>query len=257
MMKKLRKRASRSPVKPSRASNPTATFERADTEPSGTWLHSCATASASSSATSSTAALITPPATPGPISMNMKAQDRSRTMSLAMASASPNNIIEQTQPALPGYLRPCSPAEQYWAARALTAETLLAAKTEHQRELKATVYSEDVKRVRDLDALREQYNARHRQLEQLVVGATIVIVLLFAILAYLLLSHAHSPKPTPARWALASHITIPILSPFASVIEHETSHGFGTRTIVSLAAVSACLLYAVWRHWYARGKRRR
>ncbi|VDB87185.1 unnamed protein product [Peniophora sp. CBMAI 1063] len=260
MMKKLRKRASRSPVKPPRASNPTTTLERADAEPSTDRVHPFPTSSIplASSSTSSAAALITPPSTPGPTSMTAaKSQYRSRTMTLAMASASPNNAMEKTQPALPGYLRPASPAEQYWAARALTAETLLAAKTEHQRELKAAVYSEDVKRVRDLDALREQYNARNRQLEHILIGAAILIAVLIAILSYLLLSHAHTPKPAPARWALASHITIPILSPFASVIEHETSHGFGTRTIIALAAVGACLLYAIWWHWYARGMKRR
>ena len=152
-MKKLRKRASRSPVKPSHgnasASDPNIPLERADTEPSTTWLHSFPTSSIpiASSSASPAAALITPPSSPGPTMAALKGQNRSRTMTLAMASALPNNPIEQMQPALPGFLRPCSPAEQYWAARALTAETLLAAKTEHHKELKAMVYSEDVKRV--------------------------------------------------------------------------------------------------------------
>jgi hypothetical protein len=69
---------------------------------------------------------------------------RSKTMALAMASSS---LATAGSPALPGYMRPCSPAEQYWAARALTAETLLAAKTDHQRDLREVAYSEDVKRV--------------------------------------------------------------------------------------------------------------
>lgn len=36
--------------------------------------------------------------------------------------------------------------EQYWAARALTAETLLAARADHYRELRTVAYSEELKR---------------------------------------------------------------------------------------------------------------
>jgi len=91
---------------------------RAETEPSGPWMAGMQ----------------------NPISPGVK----SKTMALAMSTSTAP--LDQS-PALPGYLRPCSPAEQYWAARALTAETLLAAKTDHQRELKDVAYTEDVKRV--------------------------------------------------------------------------------------------------------------
>jgi hypothetical protein len=49
----------------------------------------------------------------------------------------------------PGYKdapQPRTATEQYWAARALTAETLLAAKDTHQLELKETTSAEDAKR---------------------------------------------------------------------------------------------------------------
>ncbi|KAI0034783.1 hypothetical protein K488DRAFT_68855 [Vararia minispora EC-137] len=72
---------------------------------------------------------------------------RSKTMTLAMAPASALALESTPSPALPGYLYPRSPAEQYWAARALTAETLLAAKAGHRRELKKIACTEDVKRV--------------------------------------------------------------------------------------------------------------
>lgn len=43
-------------------------------------------------------------------------------------------------------MKPVSATEQYWAARALTAETLLAAREAHQREVRSLAYSEDIKR---------------------------------------------------------------------------------------------------------------
>jgi hypothetical protein len=47
-------------------------------------------------------------------------------------------------------LQPRTSAEQYWAARALTAETLLSARLEHHRELRSLSYAEETKRaVRD------------------------------------------------------------------------------------------------------------
>lgn len=42
---------------------------------------------------------------------------------------------------------PRNPVEQYWAARALTAEALLKARTEHHRELRAMSMTEDLKRT--------------------------------------------------------------------------------------------------------------
>lgn len=51
-------------------------------------------------------------------------------------------------------MTPRNRVEQYWAARALTAETLLKARTEHHREIRALSYTEDMKRyVRSLEHL--------------------------------------------------------------------------------------------------------
>lgn len=44
-------------------------------------------------------------------------------------------------------LQPRTSAEQYWAARALTAETLLSARVEHHRELRSLSYVEETKRA--------------------------------------------------------------------------------------------------------------
>ncbi|KAG5642075.1 hypothetical protein DXG03_003628 [Asterophora parasitica] len=62
-----------------------------------------------------------------------------------------------------------SQAEQYWAARAFTAETLLSAREVHQRELHDFVRAEEVKRAYELSVLAEQHRERHATLEKLVV----------------------------------------------------------------------------------------
>lgn len=80
--------------------------------------------------------------------------------------------------------------EQYWAARALTAETLLVARAEHHREMRAMAYSEESKRTvsghdrprnlflpsrschvqRELSALGKMNDERITKLERLIVG---------------------------------------------------------------------------------------
>jgi len=52
-------------------------------------------------------------------------------------------------------------------------------------------------------------------------------------------------RKTPA------HFTIPILSPFTSVVEHETSV-IGSKTLAVFAFVLAAFFYFVFRHWLAR-----
>ena len=48
---------------------------------------------------------------------------------------------------LPPSVKPTTTAEQYWAARALTAETLLSARLAHQGELVALSAAEEEKRT--------------------------------------------------------------------------------------------------------------
>lgn len=48
-------------------------------------------------------------------------------------------------------IQPLTAAEQYWATRALKAEALLAANEAHQRELRSTTYSQEIRR-----SVREQ-----------------------------------------------------------------------------------------------------
>ena len=52
----------------------------------------------------------------------------------------------QATMSFPASVKPTTPAEQYWAARALTAETLLSARLAHQGELLALSAAEEEKR---------------------------------------------------------------------------------------------------------------
>ena len=72
-----------------------------------------------------------------------------RTSSSASGAPIQRNTVISTssRPSTIASIRPQSAAEQYWATRALKAETLLSARTEHHRELKALVSSEAIKRA--------------------------------------------------------------------------------------------------------------
>lgn len=154
---------------------------------------------------------------------------------------------------------PMSPAEQYWAARALTAETLLSAAEAHQREVRSAVDAEEEKRLRDITVLQKAHSERERKMERVVMFSGVFIALLVAVLVYLLVDHHHArPKgPAPSMWgvALPSHFTIPILSPWTSVVEHEASV-IGAKTTIAFALIAAGLAYAMFRYWAAaRGHR--
>jgi hypothetical protein len=101
----------------------------------------------------------------------------------------------------------------------------------------------------------------------ILVQMTLLGVLLFLVLliAYLLAQSYHRDSKRTSRWSLPSHFTIPILSPFTSVVrqdnlrlienplmflqvEHETSV-IGTWTIAVFLVVFAFLGYAIFRHW--------
>ncbi|OCH86744.1 hypothetical protein OBBRIDRAFT_714554, partial [Obba rivulosa] len=142
--------------------------------------------------------------------------------------------------------KPVTATEQYWAARALTAEALLAARITHTNELQALTEAEQEKRSREMEAVHRLHEVRHSQLERLVVVLLGCLVIFVSVVMYTFSgSHHHAP---PARYSKPSHFTIPILSPFASVVEHETSV-FNAKIITILALVTACLLYACFRYW--------
>ncbi|KAI0672080.1 hypothetical protein C8Q78DRAFT_1025124 [Trametes maxima] len=107
--------------------------------------------------------------------------------------------------------------EHYWALRAMHAEVLLTAHTAHRQELSVL---ED-RRTRDLTELNAKYlqeYAKHARMVWISMGS--VLALLFALLSFV---YRQCVPAASSRWPGPLHFTIPILSPFASVIEHETS----------------------------------
>ncbi|KAG7451539.1 uncharacterized protein BT62DRAFT_927248 [Guyanagaster necrorhizus] len=153
----------------------------------------------------------------------------------------------RTLPAPQDDVTPRSRVEQYWAARALTAEALLSARTEHHRELRTLSFGEELKRSRERNTLikvNEDKIARMEKLTWVLLG---VIVFLAILIVYV--SHLNQRRVQRTQhWRLPAHFTIPILSPFTSVVEHEVSV-IGTKTITFSITVIACFAYFVYRHW--------
>jgi hypothetical protein len=89
---------------------------------------------------------------------------RPSDVSMSRLGSSSTQFVESRVPAKPFEARPPepqaapapephTPTEQYWAARAVHAEALLAAKTAHQADLKRVAYSEEVRRTVRIDHL--------------------------------------------------------------------------------------------------------
>ncbi|KAG6908944.1 hypothetical protein DXG01_002723 [Tephrocybe rancida] len=124
-----------------------------------------------------------------------------------------------------------SKEDEYWAKRAQAAEMQL------QLALSASgdVQIHHVRHENAHTALGKQDQERLVRLEWLVVILLGFIAMLITLVVYLSASH-NPPRNTPA------HFTIPILSPFTSVVEHETSI-IGSKTIALFLLIVAALSY--------------
>ncbi|THH12570.1 hypothetical protein EW146_g7571, partial [Bondarzewia mesenterica] len=160
----------------------------------------------------------------------------------------PSPLVKQNDAPVPK-----SATEQYWAARALTAETLLSARMDHQREMKSIVSAEDEKKSKEMAALQRYHNETQKKMEYILIISISCILVLVSLIIYLLLDHAKT-KPTPSKWGMTSHFTIPILSPWTSVVENEASV-LGAKTMIAFGMIAAGLAYAI--HGVAELKFRR
>jgi len=150
-------------------------------------------------------------------------------------------------------MQPKSTVEQYWAARALTAEALLSARVIHQNELSAMASAAEDKRLAEIAALQRSYDGRHRKLEKLVAVLLACLVAFVSAVLYIASQNVHRASST--RLMLPSHFTIPILSPFTSVVEHETSI-INTRLVAICLVMLSVLAYACFRYWLTQASRR-
>ncbi|KAH0831124.1 hypothetical protein J3R83DRAFT_13690 [Lanmaoa asiatica] len=143
----------------------------------------------------------------------------------------------------PAAAAPRTKTEQYWAARALVAETLLSARDRHQDELAEMRRMEEQKREREIGTILHANDQRQRRLERLMVTCLAVLLGFMGWLVVMIApdwgAKGKSNKP--------SHFTIPILSPFASVVEHETSV-FGAKVAAILVLVIGIALYVALKH---------
>jgi len=186
--------------------------------------------------------------------------DTSLTMSYALGPSSSSTTVLSKNPNLREIgmhpsVQPRSRVEHYWAARALKAETLLSARIVHHQELRSLTSEEELKRSQALKVLARESDAKLARMEKFVL-VLLGSLLFFALLVVYLLTHPnYRNHPPPSHWSLPSHFTIPILSPFTSVTEHESSV-VGTRLVTVFLVILAVLGYVLFRHRVARLIRR-
>ncbi|KJA21389.1 hypothetical protein HYPSUDRAFT_67735 [Hypholoma sublateritium FD-334 SS-4] len=183
---------------------------------------------------------------------NLRQTNNSPTWSSSSSLTPVQRPQQQVQP------QPMTAPEQYWATRALRAEALLEAHLTHKKEVQTVGEAHDVRREREIGALAKEYKEKHASLEGLLHFLFVLISILVLVIIYLTTHFTrHSllmqDKQQERWWSAigASHFTIPVLSPFTSVIEQETS-AIGVRVIGTLAAITACLAYFAFRHWLAK-----
>ncbi|KAG2123182.1 hypothetical protein BD769DRAFT_1577169 [Suillus cothurnatus] len=194
----------------------------------------------------------------------------SRTMQIASASLAvertftSNNTLEYPKTTwypTPAAAKPRTFVEQYWAARALVAETVLTTRVQHQKEMAEVRPGMEEKQTNQFAALMRANEQRQSRLEKSVVRCVNLFVflcaahfiqavlitcfmLLFLGLIYILLRD--SPKSKAA-----SHFTIPILSPFTSVVEYETGI-ISARSVSMFIVVLGILSYVIFRHFLSK-----
>ncbi|KAF8508019.1 hypothetical protein BU17DRAFT_15781, partial [Hysterangium stoloniferum] len=140
--------------------------------------------------------------------------------------------------------------ETYWAIRAIRSETLLAARTTHHGEISTLLTEAETRKVRDIAQLKREHDARHAKLETAIIVLAVSFAGLALPLIYLLMRHPPRPKEKPRFGWLSSphHFTIPIFSPFTSVVETEASF-LGARSIMLLILVIGAVAYGLLRRW--------
>jgi len=184
----------------------------------------------------------TPPASP----------PHSRTMMFAKATT------QMTVPAISSFVEPnamlkqekrvkMASGEQYWAARALTAETMLSAVASHQEELRVVAATHEEKRTQEIAALHEHHHRKQTKLERLALLLVTWLIVMMTVTMYLL-ARGHHYTPPPSKWAAPLHFTIPFLSPFTSVVEQEHSV-VSTRVMALMVLAFAATCYGCFRYW--------
>ena len=109
-----------------------------------------------------------PPRTPQTPPGDAVVLRESRTTALARAAAA--TVSATISPGGAKAVKPLTPAEQYWAARALTAEALLSAQTRHREEVQAAESRRVVSATRPRTT-RKTAKSAHRPRWTLCIGS--------------------------------------------------------------------------------------
>jgi len=176
---------------------------------------------------------------------NQPSMVESRTMAFARSWQGEKHLVAASQydvepSSFAAAVIPRTITEQYWAVRALVAEVKLSERARHYGEMVHLTREEEVRRHTTLDAAHRLHEARVARLEK-IIG---VLILAFVAVGVLLGYRSSSPSSNKSAWP---HFTIPILSPFTSVVEHEVS-AIGFRAIAIFIIVSGLVVYMLVRH---------
>lgn len=125
----------------------------------------------------------------------------------------------------------------------MATETVFSQYARHQRELTQVRLAEEERRTKEIAALVHANEKRQHNLERFMMA-------LVMFLAYMLWRDSVTSSLSSERRRSATHFTIPILSPFTSVVEHETGV-LGTKAIVVLVLALFLVIWFAFRRWFA------
>ncbi|KAI1786225.1 hypothetical protein LXA43DRAFT_75502 [Ganoderma leucocontextum] len=140
-------------------------------------------------------------------------------------------------------LHPVSAFEHYWALRAARAEVLLSTHVAHKQELDNVSAAHEERRSREIADLNAKYDREYAHIRRMVWTIVVVAAFAIAMCSYLILRYIPPTSSTSGRHS-AMHFTIPILSPFTSVIEHETSAV--NVQLVAVLLLAAAIFGTIW-----------
>ncbi|KAI6015042.1 hypothetical protein F5J12DRAFT_514440 [Pisolithus orientalis] len=143
---------------------------------------------------------------------------------------------------VPRGMEPRTAVAQYWALRTMVTETVFSQYVRHQNELTQVRLAEEERRTKEITTLVHANEKRQHNLERLMMALVIF-------LAYMFWSTS-TPNSSSEKRRSATHFTIPILSPFTSVVENETGV-LGTKAVVVFVLALVLVAFFTLRRWFA------
>jgi len=127
-------------------------------------------------------------------------------------------------------ITPSTRSEMYWAGRALVAEMQVSERDRAQVQL---------------EHAQRNHEERVSRLERFVIALTTMLAFIIIVLLF---RNSASAGQTARGSAFRPHLTIPLLSPFTTIVEHEMSNT-SFRTTALLIIVGAFVVYQLVCRW--------